>query len=67
MVIADSGNYRVRVVAAQTGTFYGQAMKAGDVYGIAGNGKRSRPALGPAPPGPRSSRRAWPWMPRATC
>jgi trimeric autotransporter adhesin len=46
LVIADSGSYRVRVVAAQTGTFFGQAMKAGDVYGIAGNGKRSRPALG---------------------
>jgi hypothetical protein len=28
----------VRVVAAKTGTFYGQAMKAGDIYTVAGNG-----------------------------
>ena len=38
LVIADSGNIRVRVVAATSGTFYGQAMKAGDIYTIAGNG-----------------------------
>ena len=29
LVIADTGNNRVRVVAASTGTFYGQAMTAG--------------------------------------
>ena len=29
LVIADTGNKRVRVVAARTGTFYGQAMTAG--------------------------------------
>ncbi len=28
----------VRVVAARAGTFYGQAMKAGDIYTIAGTG-----------------------------
>jgi len=38
LVIADSGNYRVRLVAATTGTFYGQAMTAGDIYTIAGDG-----------------------------
>ena len=38
LVIADSGNDRVRVVAAGTGTFYGQAMTAGDIYTAAGNG-----------------------------
>jgi len=38
LVIADSGNQRVRVVAAATGTFYGQAMTAGDIYTVAGNG-----------------------------
>jgi hypothetical protein len=38
LVIADSGNNRVRVVAAGTGTFYGQAMTAGDIYTVAGNG-----------------------------
>ena len=40
LVIADSGNVRVRVVAASTGTFYGQAMTAGDIYTVAGNGTR---------------------------
>jgi trimeric autotransporter adhesin len=38
MVFADLGNERVRVVAASTGTFYGQKMTAGDVYTVAGNG-----------------------------
>ena len=38
LVIADGGNDRVRVVAASTGTFYGQAMTAGDIYTVAGNG-----------------------------
>jgi hypothetical protein len=38
LVIADSGNNRVRVVAATSGTFYGQAMTAGDIYTVAGNG-----------------------------
>jgi trimeric autotransporter adhesin len=40
LVLADSGNQRVRVVAAKTGTFYGQAMTAGDIYTVAGNGKQ---------------------------
>ncbi len=39
LVINDQGNARVRVVAASTGTFYGQPMTAGDIYTIAGNGK----------------------------
>ena len=38
VVISDSHNDRVRVVAASTGTFYGQAMTAGDIYTIAGDG-----------------------------
>jgi secreted PhoX family phosphatase len=38
-IIADGGNSRVRVVAESTGTFYGQAMTAGDIYTVAGNGK----------------------------
>jgi hypothetical protein len=37
-VLADSGNNRVRVVAAVSGRFYGQQMTAGDIYTIAGNG-----------------------------
>jgi hypothetical protein len=39
LFIADAGHNRVRIVAAKTGTFYGRAMTAGDVYTIAGNGR----------------------------
>jgi hypothetical protein len=49
LVIADTANQRIRVVAETTATFYGQAMKAGDIYTVAGNGtagfKDTRPAL----------------------
>ena len=38
LLIADAGNERIRVVAARTGTFYGQAMTAGDIYTVAGGG-----------------------------
>src|SRR5262249_27757972 len=38
MVIADTFNSRIRVVAASTGTFYGRAMTAGDIYVVAGDG-----------------------------
>jgi hypothetical protein len=38
LVIADSSFDRIRVVATTSGTFYGQAMTAGDIYTIAGNG-----------------------------
>jgi hypothetical protein len=38
LVIADFLNHRVRVVATTTGTFYGQAMTANDIYTVAGNG-----------------------------
>jgi len=38
VVIADEQNYRIRVVAVTTGTFYGQAMTAGDIYTVAGKG-----------------------------
>jgi hypothetical protein len=38
LVIADSANNRIRVVAATSGTFYGAAMTAGDIYTVAGNG-----------------------------
>ena len=40
LVIVDSLNYRIRVVAAHTGTFYGIAMTAGDIYTVAGTGTR---------------------------
>ena len=38
VVIGDSGNNRVRVIAASTGTFYAQAMTAGNIYTVAGDG-----------------------------
>jgi hypothetical protein len=38
LVIADEARGRLRLVAATTGTFYGQAMTAGDIYTIAGTG-----------------------------
>ena len=38
LVIADTYNNRIRVVAATSGTFYGRAMTAGDIYTVAGNG-----------------------------
>ena len=38
LVVADTFHERIRVVAATSGTFYGQAMKAGDIYAIAGTG-----------------------------
>src|SRR5437660_1755954 len=37
LVIADGIN-RIRVVAARTGTFYGQAMTVRHIYTVAGNG-----------------------------
>ena len=38
LAVADLGHNRVRLVAAHTGRFYGQKMKAGHIYTIAGNG-----------------------------
>jgi trimeric autotransporter adhesin len=38
LVIADTHNERVRVVAVTSGTFYGRKMTAGDVYTVAGGG-----------------------------
>jgi internalin A len=40
VVIGDMTNNRLRVVAEKTGTYYGQRMKAGNIYTIAGDGKR---------------------------
>lgn len=34
IVIGDSGNGRIQVVAAKTGKFYGQSMKTGDIYTV---------------------------------
>jgi len=38
LVIADTHNQRVRVVAVKSGTFYGRSMTAGNIYTVAGNG-----------------------------
>jgi len=38
LIIADSFSNRIRVVAATRGSFYGQAMAAGDIYTVAGGG-----------------------------
>ena len=46
LVIADLNNFRVRVAAAATGTFYGRAMHAGDIYTVAGHGKPDLGATG---------------------
>jgi hypothetical protein len=48
LVIADLGRNRLRVVAKTTGTFYGQAMTAGDIYTIAGAGAAGTGDQGPA-------------------
>jgi trimeric autotransporter adhesin len=38
VVVADTENNVIRVIAASSGTYYGVAMTAGDIYVIAGNG-----------------------------
>jgi len=38
VIVADIGNFRIRVVAASTGLYYGQQMTAGDIYTMAGTG-----------------------------
>ncbi len=43
VLVADTGNDRIRVIAGTTGTFYGQAMTAGDIYTIAGTGPGDNP------------------------
>src|SRR5579863_5182091 len=39
LVIADTGNSQIRVVAARNGRFYGIGMTAGKIYHVAGNAK----------------------------
>ena len=40
LVFCDERDNRIRVIAVTSGNFYGQAMTAGDIYTIAGIGKR---------------------------
>jgi hypothetical protein len=47
-VLVADGNDRVRVIAVKAGTFYGQAMTAGDIYSIAGGGTAGLGDGGPA-------------------
>ncbi len=51
-MISDTRNSRIRVVAAATGTFYGQAMTAGDIYTVAGDRHPGSPATAARPPAP---------------
>ncbi|HEY2576088.1 MAG TPA: hypothetical protein VGI74_07245 [Streptosporangiaceae bacterium] len=46
IVISDSLNFRVRVVAGSTGTFYGVPMTAGHIYTVAGHGGGSSSQYG---------------------
>ena len=55
-IIADSNNNRIRVVAASSGTFYGQAMTAGHIYTVAGNGRGGFSGDGGRPSMPGSPR-----------
>jgi trimeric autotransporter adhesin len=48
LVLADGGNNRIRVVAAKTGRFYGQAMTVGDIYTVVGGGTGGLGDGGPA-------------------
>jgi len=48
VVIADPGHDRIRVIAVTTGTFYGQAMTADDIYTVAGGGTSGLGDGGPA-------------------
>ena len=51
MAIADSQNQRIRFVSAEKATQFGQAMTAGDIYTIAGNGKNEYSGEGVAATG----------------
>jgi hypothetical protein len=46
LLIADPGNFTLRVVAVRSGTFYGQPMLAGHIYTLAGDGKEGEPVSG---------------------
>ena len=68
LVIADTGNSAIRVVAGHDGTFYGQPMTTGDIYTIAGTAPPGTPATAARPSAPRSaSRPGWRRTPRAIC
>jgi len=49
LLVADTNNDRVRMVAESSGTFYSQAMTKGDIYTIAGTGAYGESGDGGAP------------------
>jgi hypothetical protein len=51
LLITDEYAGRIRVVAASTGTFYGQSMMAGHIYTVAGGGTSGLGDGGPATSG----------------
>ena len=55
VLIADTFNNAVRMIAASTGSFYGQAMTAGDIYTLAGTGPEDNGFAATAPRPPRPS------------
>jgi hypothetical protein len=57
VVIVDQGNNRIRVIAARTGTFYGQKMTVGDIYTVAGDGSGTYSGDG----GPARAAGMWPF------
>jgi hypothetical protein len=66
VVFTDTVGGAVWVVAVKNGTFYGQAMTAGDIYLVAGTGA----TLGDGGPAARAllnSRPPWLCPPRAAC
>ncbi len=67
LVLADTINGRIRVVAASTGTFYGQAMTAGDIYTVAGGGSSSADGVPGHPGRPDRRRTARRWTATGTC
>jgi hypothetical protein len=48
VVLSDNGDNLIRIVATRTGSFYGQAMKAEDIYTVAGGGTGGLGDGGPA-------------------
>jgi trimeric autotransporter adhesin len=48
VIVADTGNGRIRVIAESTGSYYGVAMTAGDIYTVAGGGESGLGDGGPA-------------------
>ena len=67
VVIADFATTGCGSSRPSTGTFYGMAMTAGDIYTIAGTGPRGSPVTaGPQPPPSSPPREVRRWTVRAT-